>query len=47
VARILKDERDIVIAARPLEATTVNVEGIRWTYEVPGELSSFKFARQK
>ena len=32
VARILKEERDIVIAARPLEATTIEVENIRWTY---------------
>ena len=78
VARILKEERDIVIAARPLEATTVEVENIRWTYvfyesglsinvlypldepkkravgfklsegmDVPSELGSFKFARQK
>ncbi|MBV9921188.1 MAG: phage tail protein [Pseudonocardia sp.] len=78
VARILKEERDIVIAARPLEATTINVDSIRWTYvfyedglsinvlyprddpakravgfklsegmDVPEELSSFKFARQK
>ena len=77
VHRILKEERDIVIASRPLEATTVEVENIRWTYvfyesglsinvlldepknkravgfklsegmEVPAELGSFKFARQK
>ncbi len=76
--RILKEERDIVIASPALEATTINVEGIRWTYvfyesglsinvlyqleapkkravgfklsegmDVPDELSSFKFARQK
>ena len=32
VHRILKEERDIVIAARPLEATTLHVENIRWTY---------------
>ena len=32
VSGILKDERDIVIAARPLEATTIEVENIRWTY---------------
>src|SRR4029453_5258303 len=32
VQRILKEERDIAIASRPLEATTLNVEGIRWTY---------------
>ena len=78
VHRILKEERDIVIAARPLEATTIEVEDIRWVYvfyedglsinvlypldnpkkravgfklsegmEVPAELASFKFARQK
>jgi hypothetical protein len=78
VHRILKEERDIVIASRPLEATTFQVENIRWTYlfyenglsinvlytldnagkravgfklsdgmDVPAELSSFKFARQK
>ncbi len=76
--RILKEERDIVIAARPLEAATLEVENTRWTYvfyedglsinvlyplddpskravgfklsegmEIPDELSSFKFARQK
>ena len=75
---ILRDERDIVIASKPLEATELLVDGIRWTYvfyesglsinvlytlednkkravgfklsdgmEVPEELSSFKFARQK
>lgn len=32
VSRILKQERDIVIASPPLEATTFEVEGIRWTY---------------
>jgi hypothetical protein len=78
VHRILKEERDIVIASRPLEATTFQVENVKWTYvfyesglsinvlytldddgkravgfklsdgmEVPAELSSFKFARQK
>jgi hypothetical protein len=78
VHRILKEERDIVIASRPVEATTFQVDGIRWTYvfyenglsinvlytlddsgkravgfklsdgmEVPSELGSFKFARQK
>ena len=78
VARILEEERDIVIASPPLEATTIEVEGIRWVYvfyesglsinvlytiedakkravgfklsdgmEIPDELSSFKFARQK
>ena len=78
VHRILKEERDIVIASPPLEATAFQVEDIRWTYvfyesglsinvlyqlgepkkravgfklsegmEVPSELASFKFARQK
>jgi hypothetical protein len=76
VHRILKEERDIVIASPPLEATTFQVENIQWTYvfyesglsinvlldkpnkravgfklsegmEVPAELGSFKFARQK
>ena len=32
VTRILKDERDIVIASTPLEATSFEVEGIRWSY---------------
>src|SRR3954468_21026525 len=32
VERILKEERDIVIASPPLEATDIEVEGIRWTY---------------
>ena len=75
VHRILKQERDIVISSRPLEATAFEVENIRIAYvfyesglsinvlygpakravgfklsegmEVPAELSSFKFARQK
>ena len=78
VHRILKEERDIVIASPPLEATTVEVDNLRWPYvfyesglainvgyalgdpkkravgfklsegmEVPDELGSFKFARQK
>lgn len=78
VSKVLQDERGIVIAARPLEATIFEVEGIRWAYvfyedglsvnvlypldepkkravgfklsegmDVPAELSSFKFARQK
>jgi len=78
VHRILEQERDIVIASRPLEATGFEVEQIRMAYvfyesglsinvmyalddggkravgfklsegmEVPEELSSFKFARQK
>ncbi len=32
VHRILKQERDIAIASRPLEATVLHVENIRWTY---------------
>ena len=32
VNRILKDERDIVISARPLEATSFEVDGIRMAY---------------
>ncbi len=32
VHRILREERDIVIASRPLEATEFVVEGTRWTY---------------
>jgi hypothetical protein len=75
VHRILKEERDIVIASRPLEATAFQVEDIRWAYvfyesglsinvlyspekravgfklsdgmEIPAELASFKFARQR
>jgi hypothetical protein len=78
VHRILKEERDLVIASRPLEATAFEVDGIRMAYvfyesglsinvmytiedggkravgfklsegmEVPEELASFKFARQK
>jgi hypothetical protein len=78
VHRILQAERGIVIAARALEATMFEVEGIRWAYvfyenglsinvlytlgdaskravgfklsdgmEVPAELASFKFARQR
>ena len=78
VHRILKEERGIVIAARPLEATEFQVENIRIAYvfyenglsinvmytlddagkravgfklsdgiDVPEELGSFKFARQK
>jgi hypothetical protein len=75
---ILKEERGIVIASRPLEATSFQVENIRMAYvfyesglsinvmytidgpakravgfklsdgmEIPAELASFKFARQK
>ena len=80
VHKILADERNIVIASKPLEATEFQVEseGVRWAYvfyesglsinvmytiedggkravgfklsdgmEVPEELGSFKFARQK
>ncbi|MEY9930907.1 hypothetical protein ABH926_005554 [Catenulispora sp. GP43] len=32
VTRILSEERDIVIASRPLEATAFEVEGIRMAY---------------
>ena len=32
VHRILKEERDIVIASRPLEATRFEVDGLRMTY---------------
>lgn len=32
VARVLKEERGITIASRPLEATIFEVEGIRWAY---------------
>ena len=32
VHRILKEERDLVIEARPLEATEFQVENIRWAY---------------
>ena len=32
VHRILKQERDIVIGSRPLEATELHVENIRWTF---------------
>src|SRR3954467_11735561 len=32
VHRILKEERDLVIASRPLEATEFVVDGIRMTY---------------
>lgn len=78
VSRVLEEERRIVIASTPLEATELMVDGIRWTHvfyesglainvlytvadagkravgfklcegmDVPEELSSFKFARQK
>ena len=32
VHRILKEERDLVISSRPLEATSFEVEGTRMTY---------------
>ncbi|MEI6362496.1 MAG: phage tail protein [Actinomycetes bacterium] len=32
VAKVLKDERDIVIASPALESTEFEVDGIRWTY---------------
>ena len=32
VHRILKEERGIVIASRPLEATELHVDNIRWAY---------------
>jgi len=32
VARILREERGIVLTARPLEATTAPVDGIRWDH---------------
>ena len=78
IHKILEDERDIVIASPPLEATAFQVEDLRMAYvfyesglsinvmyavdaggkravgfklsdgmEIPEELSSFKFARQK
>ena len=78
VHHILKEERDIVLASPALEATSFEVENVRWTYvfyenglsinvpypldgskkaavgfklsdgmDVPAELDSFKFARQK
>ena len=79
VHRILKEERNIVVESQALEATTFQVENIRWTYvfyesglsvnvlytldgpdpkravgfklsegmDIPAELASFKFARQK
>jgi hypothetical protein len=32
VARVLKEERDILIGSPALEATTIELEGIRWDY---------------
>ena len=39
VHRILKEERDIVIASKPLEATAFQVENIKMTYVVLRERS--------
>jgi hypothetical protein len=75
VHRILEEERGIVVASPPLEATAFEVDGTRWAYvfyesglsvnvlleptkravgfklsdgmEIPEELGSFKFARQR
>lgn len=78
VHRVLKDERDIVIASKPLETSSFEVDGLRMAFvfyesglvvnmmyaveeggkravgfklsdgiDVPEELASFKFARQK
>lgn len=32
IHKILKEERDIAIASKPLEATEFEVDGIRWAY---------------
>ena len=32
VQRILREEQGLVISSRPLEATSFEVEGVRWTY---------------
>lgn len=32
VHRILAEERDLVIGSRPLEATSFEVDGVRWAY---------------
>lgn len=32
VHKILKDERDLVIASKPLEATKFEADGVRWAY---------------
>ena len=32
VHKVLKDERDLVISSRPLEATSFVVDGTRWAY---------------
>src|SRR4029450_13524942 len=43
VHRILKEERDIVVTSRPLEAATFRVENIRWTYVFYEDGLSIKF----
>src|SRR6188508_466103 len=32
IHKVLKDERDLVIASKPLEATEFEVDGTRWAY---------------
>jgi hypothetical protein len=32
VHRILREEKDLVISSRPLQASSFEVDGIRWTY---------------
>lgn len=32
VQKVLKDDRDIVFSAKPLETSDFEVEGVRWTY---------------
>jgi len=32
VHRILREEKDLVISSRPLQASSFEVEGVRWTY---------------
>ncbi len=32
VHRVLREDRDLTIASRPLEATEFEVEGVRWAY---------------
>jgi hypothetical protein len=32
IHKILKDERDLVIESKPLEATEFEVDGVRWAY---------------
>src|SRR5213075_1112401 len=45
VHRILQQERDIVIGSRPLEATSFEVEGIRWTYVFYEKTWSYLFLK--